>query len=97
MSQLLKPVRLEPVLHNKRSHCSEKPAHCNEEQPLLAATREILCTAKKTQCSQKKKKKCPVHVARHVTSDGCVNIFEGEMEELTKGIKKHRLTKGYRT
>ena len=28
--QLLKPARLEPVLHNK-SHDSEKPAHCNEE------------------------------------------------------------------
>ena len=24
--QLLKPTRLEPVLRNKRSHCSEKPA-----------------------------------------------------------------------
>ena len=29
--QLLKPARLEPVLRNKRSHCSEKPAHCNKE------------------------------------------------------------------
>ena len=29
--QLLKPARLEPVLRNKRSHCSEKPAHCNED------------------------------------------------------------------
>ena len=29
--QPLKPARLEPVLHNKRSHCNEKPAHCNEE------------------------------------------------------------------
>ena len=29
--QLLKPVRLEPVLRNKRSHRNEKPAHCNEE------------------------------------------------------------------
>ena len=29
--QLLKPVRLEPVLRNKRSHHSEKPAHRNEE------------------------------------------------------------------
>ena len=29
--QLLKPTRLEPVLHNKRSHHSEKPTHCNEE------------------------------------------------------------------
>ena len=29
--QILKPVHLEPVLRNKRSHCNEKPAHCNEE------------------------------------------------------------------
>ena len=29
--QLLKLVRLEPVLCNKRSHCNEKPAHCNKE------------------------------------------------------------------
>ena len=30
-SQLLKPVRLEPMLRNKRSHRSEKPAHHKEE------------------------------------------------------------------
>ena len=29
--QLLKPKRLEPMLHDKRSHHSEKPAHCNKE------------------------------------------------------------------
>ena len=29
--QLLKPVRLEPMLRNKRSHLNEKPAHRNEE------------------------------------------------------------------
>ena len=29
--QLLKPVRLEPVLHNKRHQRNEKPAHRNEE------------------------------------------------------------------
>ena len=29
--QLLKPVCLQPVLHNKRSHRNEKPAHRNEE------------------------------------------------------------------
>ena len=28
--QLLKPTRLEPVLHNKRSHRNEKPAHRND-------------------------------------------------------------------
>ena len=29
--QLLKPVCLEPVLCNKRSHHNEKPAHSNED------------------------------------------------------------------
>ena len=50
--QLLKPVCLEPVLRNKRSHDNEKPAHCNEEWPPLAATRESPHTATKTQHSQ---------------------------------------------
>ena len=31
MLQLLKPARLEPVLHNKRSHRNEQPMHCNKE------------------------------------------------------------------
>ena len=31
MLQLLKPVHLEPVLRNKRSHRNEKPMHRNEE------------------------------------------------------------------
>ena len=29
--QLLKPARLEPVLHNKRRHHKEKPTHRTEE------------------------------------------------------------------
>ena len=29
MPQLLKPMHLEPVLHNKRSHRGEKPVHHN--------------------------------------------------------------------
>ena len=29
--QLLKPMRLEPVVRNKRSHHNEKPAHHNDE------------------------------------------------------------------
>ena len=31
LKQLQKPVYLEPVLCDKRSHCNDKPAHCNEE------------------------------------------------------------------
>ena len=31
VSQLLKPVHLEAVLHNKRSQHNEKPAHRNDE------------------------------------------------------------------
>ena len=56
MLQLLKPVHLEPVLCNKRSHDNEKPAHHNKGKPLLAKTRESLRAAMKTQCNQKKKK-----------------------------------------
>ena len=29
--QVLKPMRLEPMLHNKRSHRNEKPVHHNKE------------------------------------------------------------------
>ena len=31
---------LEPVLHNRRSHRSEKPLHCDDNESPLAATRE---------------------------------------------------------
>ena len=34
MLQQLKPVLLEPVLHNKRRQDS-KPVHCNQEEPCL--------------------------------------------------------------
>ena len=51
--QLLKPMHLEPMLHNKRRHCNEKPTHHNEEWPSLAATRESPHATTKTQWSQK--------------------------------------------
>ena len=51
--RLLRPVCLEPVLRNKRSHHNEKPAHHNEEWPLLTTTKESPCTATKTQHSTK--------------------------------------------
>ena len=53
MPQLLKPVRLEPVLCNKRSHCNEKPTHHSGEKPRLNATKESPCAATKTKRSQK--------------------------------------------
>lgn len=46
--QLLKPERLEPVLHNKSSHHSKKPEPRKEEEPALAASRESLSAAAKT-------------------------------------------------
>ena len=45
------PVRLEPVLRNKRGHDSERPVHRDEEWPPLAATRESPSTETKTQHS----------------------------------------------
>ena len=53
MPQRLKPIHLEHVLCNKKSHCNERPKHCNKEQTLLAATRESLHAAMKTQHSKK--------------------------------------------
>ena len=47
------PMRLEPVLHNKRGRNSERPVHRDEEWPLLATTRESPHTETKTQNSQK--------------------------------------------
>ena len=38
--QLLKPVRLEPMLRNKRGHRNERAAHSNKEWPSLPTTRE---------------------------------------------------------
>ena len=67
MPQLLKPARLEPMLHNKRSHCNEKPAHHNEEQPPLAATRRKPMRSSKDPPQPKinkflkKKKKKPIN------------------------------------
>ena len=52
---ITEPVRLEPVLHNKRGCDSERPAHCDEEWPPLATTRESPRTETKTQHSQNKK------------------------------------------
>ena len=31
VSQPRRPTCLEPVLHNKSSHCNEEPEHCNED------------------------------------------------------------------
>ena len=51
MPQLLKSVCLEPMLHNKRSHCNERPAHCKEGWPPFTTTGEGPRVAAKTQCS----------------------------------------------
>ena len=52
--QLLKPTRLEPVLHNKRSHGNEKPAHCKEEWPRLTATGESHTQQQRTKAAKSK-------------------------------------------
>ena len=47
------PVRLEPMLRNKRGRDNERPAHRDEEWSPLAATRESPHTETKTQHSHK--------------------------------------------
>ena len=44
--QLLKPMCLEPVLHNKRSHGNEKPVHHSKGDPPSTPTTENLCSDK---------------------------------------------------
>ena len=74
--QLLKPARLEPVLHNNRSHCNEKPAHHNEELPPLTTTRESPRTATKSQRSQKTKtKKLIENFQKLVDSWDCIILL----------------------
>ena len=53
VSQLLKPVRLEPRLQNKRSQGNVKPENCKEEQTPLPQLKKSLSSARKTQSSQK--------------------------------------------
>ena len=50
---ITEPVRLEPVLCNKKGRDNEKPVHRDEEWPPLAATRESPRTETKTPHSHK--------------------------------------------
>ena len=52
-------MRLKLVLHNKRSHCNEKPAHHNVEEPLLLPTRESQHAATKTSAT-------PIYIHTHI-------------------------------
>ena len=51
--QLLKLATLEPILSNKRNHCSEKPTHCNWRVPHACLNWNKAHEATKTQHSQK--------------------------------------------
>ena len=48
------PASLEPVLHNKRGHDSERPTHRDEEWPPLAAARGSPRTETKTHTAKNK-------------------------------------------
>ena len=82
--QLLKPERLKPVLHNKKSHLTEKPAYHNKESPLLAATRENLHEARDSPQ--------PINKQIFLKIDGCfliskaINIFLLEIPKKVKSV-----------
>ena len=52
--QLLKPMHLEPVFHNKRGRCKQRLIYHNKEQPPVAATGEGPCAAMKTKLNSSK-------------------------------------------
>ena len=56
LPQPLKPVCLEIMLHNNRSHCNEKPVPCNKEDQPPLATRETPCQSKEDPAQPKDKK-----------------------------------------
>ena len=60
--QLLKPVGLEPMLCNKRSHPMRSPCTATNSSPRLPQLEKSLCAATKTQHSQKEKKKMLKHM-----------------------------------
>ena len=64
--QILKPIHIQLVLCNKRSHCNEKPAQGNEKKLLIAATRESPSKATKTQRSRELKKKIYIYTYIHI-------------------------------
>ena len=53
--QLLKPVCLEPVLCNKRSHCSEKPTHHSQEYPCPPQLEKACAKQHRPSTAQRKK------------------------------------------
>ena len=63
-------THLEPVLCDKRSHGSEKPAHRNGEQPLLVTTRGSLCTATKI-CESGGGSTCLLRHTQHLVHNQC--------------------------
>ena len=73
--QILKPIHLKPVLHNKRSHHNEKPKHHNEEQDPATATRGSLHAATKTQHSGGKKKQEKTSTENYSQTQSFVTIF----------------------
>ena len=52
--QLLSPPALEPVLHNKRSHCDEKLIHHNKKVDPAHRNWRKACAAMKIQQSKNK-------------------------------------------
>ena len=70
MPQLLKLTCLEPVLCNKRSHCSGKPTHNNEEWPSLVTTREKPACSNKDPTQPKKKKRNYNEIPPHTSQNG---------------------------
>jgi len=50
-------LTLEPILHNKRNHCKEKPSQHSEEPPPHTATRESPWAAMKTGAAKNKQTK----------------------------------------
>ena len=84
------PCALEPVLHNKKSHPTKKPAHRNEEQSSLVEIRES--HTKQTQHSQKikivkKKKHLKPQSKSLILTNSVVDSFQQQQQRKPRNLK----------
>ena len=69
MLQLLKPMCLELVLHNKRSHCNEKPSHHSEEYPRSLQLERACTKQQRLSAAKQLKRNLMCNVKRQKTAN----------------------------
>ena len=89
--QLLKSMRLEPVLHNRRSHHSEKPAHRNRRVVQLTATRESPVPQPRTNTAKNELNLNKVSVGWGITVLFQMTALQGKLVKMDQKAHTHTI------